>query len=98
MAYELGQHHRKGAIDWEQMPFETVRSPEFGLRVPLRSINVSEVCVDEVRTVGSHSLFLTRVIRKSAVDDRSAALQLFHVHGSLLKFAACVAQGLVIAE
>jgi hypothetical protein len=34
VVYQLGRHHKLASIDWSGLPFGTVRSPLFGLRVP----------------------------------------------------------------
>lgn len=78
IAYELGKHHKKPSIDWSALPFGTVSSSSFGLPVPHFSLRVREMQVEEVRTVGSHTLFLAKQIGDKHWGE---GLQLFHVPG-----------------
>jgi flavin reductase (DIM6/NTAB) family NADH-FMN oxidoreductase RutF len=75
IAYELAKHHKQASIDWSTLPFATMPSPLFGLRVPEAALRVREVSVQEVHEIGSHTLFLTSVERETAGAD---GLQLFH--------------------
>jgi flavin reductase (DIM6/NTAB) family NADH-FMN oxidoreductase RutF len=74
-AYELSKHHKQAGIDWSTLPFPTMPSALFGLRVPEAALRVREVRVQEVHEIGSHTLFLTSVERETAGAD---GLQLFH--------------------
>ena len=62
-AYEMGKHHKKTSIDWGQIPFRTIPSPLYGLRVPEAALRVREVRVEEFCEVGSHCLFITSIQR-----------------------------------
>lgn len=64
--YGLGKHHRLKQIDWDELPFATARSPEFGLRVPADAQRVRECTIESWREVGSHQFFMCR-----AVSDRT---------------------------
>lgn len=75
IAYELAKHHKQASIDWSTLPFSTMPSPLFGLRVPEAALRVREVRVQEVHEIGSHTLFLTSVERETAGAD---GRQLFH--------------------
>ena len=81
IAYELAKHHRLANIDWAALPFATVRSPLFDLRVPEAALRIREVRVREFHEVGSHTLFVTSVERES-IPDGPKEPQLFHVFGS----------------
>jgi flavin reductase (DIM6/NTAB) family NADH-FMN oxidoreductase RutF len=81
IAYELGKHHRQTSIDWTALPFKTVPSPSFGLRVPEAALRVREVYVREFHEVGSHVLFITS-IERDTLPEAAAALQMFHMFGS----------------
>ncbi len=78
IAYELGKHHKKPSIDCQSLSFLTVPSPYYGLPVPTFALRIREMHVEEIRTVGSHTLFLA-----TPVNDYfwSEGLQLFHVPG-----------------
>ena len=85
IAYELGKHHKLADIDWAALPFKTVRSPLFDLRVPDAALRVREVSVKEFHEVGSHVLFLTSVERET-VPGGAKSLQLFHAFESYRRY------------
>jgi flavin reductase (DIM6/NTAB) family NADH-FMN oxidoreductase RutF len=60
--YGLGNHHRLAQIDWNSLPFESVRSTEFGLRVPVDAQRIRECSIESWREVGSHTFFVCRVV------------------------------------
>jgi flavin reductase (DIM6/NTAB) family NADH-FMN oxidoreductase RutF len=76
--YRLGVHHRKPAIDWDQMPFKLERSTTFSLPVPAIALRVREVEICDYESIGSHTLFATRVVSDQLLSD---APQLFHTSG-----------------
>lgn len=86
-AYEMGKHHKKTTIDWDQLPFRTVQSPLFGLRVPEEALKVREVRVREFHEVGSHCLFITSIQRET-LGAGPRSLQLFHRFSSYRQFLA----------
>jgi flavin reductase (DIM6/NTAB) family NADH-FMN oxidoreductase RutF len=86
IAYDLGKHHRKSSIDWTTLPFQTVPSPSFGLRVPEAALRIREVRVHEFHEVGSHVLFITSIEHETSPEaaaprEAAAPLQLFHIFG-----------------
>jgi flavin reductase (DIM6/NTAB) family NADH-FMN oxidoreductase RutF len=64
-AYALGAHHRERSIDLGRLPFPTVASPEFGLPVPADALVVRELAIRDIHTVGSHTLFVTDIVRET---------------------------------
>jgi flavin reductase (DIM6/NTAB) family NADH-FMN oxidoreductase RutF len=64
--YDLGKHHRVARIDWHSLPFEAMRSTEFGLAVPADAQRVREYLIESWREMGSHTFFVCR-----AVSDRT---------------------------
>lgn len=77
-AYSLGVHHKNAQVDWESLPFRTDRSPRFALPVPEWALRVREFEIVDVRTVGSHTLFLTQA-QSDGVNREGA--QFFHTSG-----------------
>ena len=87
--YELGKHHKLAKIEWERLPFRTVTSPLFGLKIPEAALRVREVRVEEFHEVGSHCLFITTVERETLPDhlpDGIEGLQLFHTFTCYRRF------------
>jgi hypothetical protein len=78
LAYELGKNHHKTSVDLHQTGFSTRTSPSFDLPVPQFSVRVREMQIDRVRNIGSHKLFLARIIADHGWSD---ALQPHFVHG-----------------
>jgi flavin reductase (DIM6/NTAB) family NADH-FMN oxidoreductase RutF len=78
LAFQLAKNHRKDWVDWGQLPFQSVTSPTLGLPVPSFALRVRELEVNSAQEVGSHTLFVARVIS----DERwSDGLQFSMVHG-----------------
>jgi flavin reductase (DIM6/NTAB) family NADH-FMN oxidoreductase RutF len=78
IAYSLGAHHKNAQLDWDSLPFRLGRSLEFSLPVPEWALRVRELSILDVRTVGSHTLFMTRICSDSAM---SKGAQFFHTSG-----------------
>lgn len=76
--YALGKHHRVRTIDVSALPFETEPSPLLRLPMLKSAVRVREIEVLETSVVGSHQLFLTRVLHD---ERRSRAPQMFHASG-----------------
>jgi len=88
-AYEMGKHHKKANIDWNVLPFPTIPSPLFGLRVPEAALRVREVRVEEFHEIGSHCLFITCIQRETVpglVSGSESGLQLFHRFSSYRQY------------
>jgi flavin reductase (DIM6/NTAB) family NADH-FMN oxidoreductase RutF len=64
-AYALGAHHRERSIDLGRLPFATVASPEFRLPAPADALVVRELAIRDIHTVGSHTLFVTDIVRET---------------------------------
>jgi flavin reductase (DIM6/NTAB) family NADH-FMN oxidoreductase RutF len=91
-AYRLGEHHKLASIDFAALPFGTRPSPEFGLRVPEAALRIREVQVEEFHEIGSHILFLTKVVRDT-VPEGPSGLQLFHAFSSYRQYLAMTERG-----
>ena len=77
-AFQLAANHFKDAIDWEQLPFATVKSVTFGIPVPQFAPRIREVQVERVHRIGSHTLFLARIVHEERL---SAEPELCVIHG-----------------
>ena len=71
MVYQFGKNHLRQVFDWDHAPFGARRSPEFGLPVPDFSLRIRELEIEEVRDLGSHLLFVCRIVtdRRCAGGD-----------------------------
>ena len=78
MAYALAENHKRSSIAWEELPFPTVPSATFGLPVPDLALRVRELAIESVSRLGSHTLFLARVVSD---QHRKDGLQMFQLHG-----------------
>jgi flavin reductase (DIM6/NTAB) family NADH-FMN oxidoreductase RutF len=78
IAFQLGKNHKVEHIDLAQLPFATRTSPNFGLPIPDFALRVREIRVEAAHKVGSHTLFIARIIH----DNRWAhGREMFVVHG-----------------
>lgn len=86
IAYELGKHHRKENIDLAALPFETTKSPTYGLPVPNTALAIREVHVEETHLVGSHVLFVTTTVHRESLLETP---RMFHIHGTCHHYLHC---------
>jgi flavin reductase (DIM6/NTAB) family NADH-FMN oxidoreductase RutF len=78
IAQQLGRNHKKESVAWSQLPFATTPSTALGIPVPSFASRVTELEVETIRNLGSHTLFVSRVVRD---ERRAAGEQYFMVHG-----------------
>lgn len=74
IAYQLGAHHKRVQVDWDSLPFPTVRSAEFGLHVPALAPRIREMEILDFQTIGSHTLFVGRVHSERVNGEATARL------------------------
>jgi flavin reductase (DIM6/NTAB) family NADH-FMN oxidoreductase RutF len=78
LARQLGKNHRQEAVNWGELPFPVTRSRTLGIPVPAFATRVRELEIEAVRKLGTHTLFVARIIR----DERwSDSPQFFMIHG-----------------
>lgn len=78
LAYELAAHHAQGLTDWNALPCPVQASREFGIPVPTAALRVRELAIVHSEEVGSHTLFLGRIVSDAALADDA---QLHHTAG-----------------
>jgi flavin reductase (DIM6/NTAB) family NADH-FMN oxidoreductase RutF len=78
VAQQLGKNHKKESVAWSQLPFSTTPSTALGIPVPCFASRVIELQLETTRNLGSHTLFVSRVVRD---ECRTAGEQFFMVHG-----------------
>jgi flavin reductase (DIM6/NTAB) family NADH-FMN oxidoreductase RutF len=91
IAYSLGAHHKNAQVDWDSLPFRLNRSESFSLPVPEWALRVRELMIIDVRTVGSHTLFMTQAQSGGVVREGA---QFFHTSGIHEHFRRWQGQGL----
>jgi flavin reductase (DIM6/NTAB) family NADH-FMN oxidoreductase RutF len=78
VAQQLGKNHKKESVPWSQLPFSTTPSTALGIPVPCFASRVIELQLETARNLGSHTLFVSRVVGD---ERRAAGEQCFMVHG-----------------
>jgi hypothetical protein len=78
IAFKLAINHTKESIDWTQIPFALSVSRAFRIRVPASAPRVREMKVDQVHKIGSHTLFIARIVSDESHFDEP---QIHIVHG-----------------
>jgi flavin reductase (DIM6/NTAB) family NADH-FMN oxidoreductase RutF len=78
VARELGKNHRREAVNWNELPFRVAPSAALGIPVPSFASRVREMEIEAVRQLGSHTLFIARIVRD---ERRSDNPQFFMIHG-----------------
>jgi flavin reductase (DIM6/NTAB) family NADH-FMN oxidoreductase RutF len=77
-ARQMGRNHRRDTVNWSELPFRTTPSAAFGIPVPAFASRVREMEIEAVRKLGSHTLFVARIIRDEHWSDDP---QFFMIHG-----------------
>jgi flavin reductase (DIM6/NTAB) family NADH-FMN oxidoreductase RutF len=75
---KLGSNHRKPSIEWRDLPFPLIQPQMISAPVPSFALGAIEVEVETMRPLGSHTLFVGRIVAEKCFTDGP---QLFHVHG-----------------
>jgi flavin reductase (DIM6/NTAB) family NADH-FMN oxidoreductase RutF len=75
---QLGKNHRSDFAEWDKLPFATTPSPALGLPIPQFALRVREMEIKTVQKLGSHTLFLARLIRDEHLRND---LQFCMIHG-----------------
>jgi len=98
VAYRLAANHRKASIDWDQLPFATRMSSTFKIPVPDFALRVRELEVEKIHKIGSHTLFVARVVGDESFGP-GPALHVIHgfyqarrLQGRRAELAASVAE------
>jgi flavin reductase (DIM6/NTAB) family NADH-FMN oxidoreductase RutF len=78
VAFALAANHNVHSIDFRDLPFETRLSQKLGIPVAAFSPRVREMQIETVRRVGSHSLFVARVLSDEGLE---AGPEFSVVHG-----------------
>jgi hypothetical protein len=78
LAYGLAPNHTKAFIQRNELPFSTVFSPMFQYPVPEFAVRIREMELETVRKIGSHSFFVARILRDTALSDEPS---LCVIHG-----------------
>jgi flavin reductase (DIM6/NTAB) family NADH-FMN oxidoreductase RutF len=62
VAFKLAINHTKESIDWNHLPFPLTLSRSLLIPVPASAPRVREMKVDQIHKLGSHTLFVARII------------------------------------
>lgn len=91
-AYRLSEHHRQPVDEWSALPFAMRPSEVFGIPVVAEALRVDELGVVHSQEIGSHTLFLCRVVSQV---DRAQGAQLHHTAGFYQAYRRRRGEGLV---
>lgn len=78
VAFQLAINHKREAAEWNQLPFALHRSRELRIPVPACAPRVRELKVEQIHRVGSHTLFIARILSD---DWRSDEPPVHIIHG-----------------
>ena len=78
LAYEMAANYKKEFIDWEALSFKTTPSPKFGIPIPEFATGVRELELVKLQRIGSHRLFLSRIVHE---EPRAGGMQACAIHG-----------------
>jgi hypothetical protein len=77
-AFQLAANHKKDSIEWDQLPFQLSESQTLKFPIPAAAGRVRELSVEQVHKLGSHTLFLARILSDESRYDEP---QLHAIHG-----------------
>jgi flavin reductase (DIM6/NTAB) family NADH-FMN oxidoreductase RutF len=78
IARQLGKQHLRSAVDWNLLPFESMRSSLLGLPIPEFAFRVIELEIQTAKELGSHTFFVGRVLHEEIFADGES---FFMIHG-----------------
>lgn len=78
VVYKLSQHHRQPLLDWGELPFPVRPSQQFGIPAVAAALRIRELAIVHSQEVGSHTLFLCRIVSDEALAEGA---QLHHTAG-----------------
>jgi flavin reductase (DIM6/NTAB) family NADH-FMN oxidoreductase RutF len=78
LAFRFGKHHKQEYIDWTTLPFATSPSHHLAFPVPTFARRVREMTVESTHIIGSHRLFLARIVSD---ETRTVGPECFVIHG-----------------
>lgn len=76
--YKLAEYHKHPFQDWNALPFPARLSREFGIPAVASALRIQELSVVHSQEVGSHMLFLGRIVSD---EDLAEGTQLHHTAG-----------------
>lgn len=77
-AFQMAINHTRDSIDWKQLSFALKASKEFRIPVPAAAPRVRELQIEQIRKIGSHTLFVAQIVSDEKYFDD---LQVHMVHG-----------------
>jgi hypothetical protein len=98
IAFAMAINHTRKSIDWNHVPFEVRNSSTLNIPVPVLSPRVRELEVEKVFKLGSHNLFLARIINDERLNDSPQVniihgfYQYWRLHGDYANMRASIAE------
>src|ERR1700728_1773102 len=77
-AFQLATNHKKETIEWDQLPFPLSISHNLKFPIPAAAGRVRELTVEQIHKLGSHTLFLARILSDELRFDEP---QVHAIHG-----------------
>ena len=78
IVYKLAEYHKHPLQDWNALPFTARPSREFGIPAVAAALRIQELSLVHSQEVGSHTLFLGRIISD---ENLAEGTQLHHTAG-----------------
>ena len=78
VVYQLAEYHKHPLTDWNALPFPVRRSREFDIPAIAEALRIQELAIVHSQEVGSHTLFLGRIISDEKLAEGT---QLHHTAG-----------------
>lgn len=78
VVYKLAEHHKHPLLDWDELPLPVLLSRELGIPAVAASLRIQELAIVHSEEVGSHTLFLGRIVSDEHLAE---GFQLHHTAG-----------------
>lgn len=79
LARKLAKNHKRDPIAWRDHPLTLKPSPTLGIPMPEFASRIRELELESVHPIGSHTLFVARILRDERVADTE---DYYVVHGT----------------
>jgi flavin reductase (DIM6/NTAB) family NADH-FMN oxidoreductase RutF len=89
IAFQLGANHKVVTMDRDTLPFKLSRSKVLSQPIPATALRVLEVDIHDCRSIGSHTLFVGRVVSDEQMRNGPELFLTCGVHQRLRMHHGC---------
>jgi hypothetical protein len=83
-------------VNWSELPFQITHSAALGIPVPAFASRAREMAIEAIRKLGSHTLFVARIIRDESWSDGPQSFMIHGLYQAWRRDAGCVLSDAVV--